>query len=68
MDFNNSNPRIWKILGAVVFLTQQDPAAILSPKHRTGTALFTNTLALCCKAKKNDWWVYSAGLVLRGML
>ena len=56
------------MLGAVVFLTQQDSAAILSPKPRTGAALFTNTLALCCKAKKNDWWVYSAGLVLRGML
>ena len=75
-DFNdsNSNPRIWKILrlmlegwtvgiclGAVVFLTQQDSDAILSPKHRTGTALFTNPLALRCKPKR-----MTGGFTLQG--
>ena len=56
------------VLGAVVFFAQQDSAAILSPKPRTGTALFTNTLAFLCKAKKTDGWIYFPGLVLRGML
>ena len=55
-------------LGAIFFLPSKDSAAILSPKTRTCTALFTNTLAFRRKAKKGDWWIYSAGLVLCGML
>ena len=54
------------MLGAVDFLTQQDSDAILSPKHRTGTALFTNPVVR--PKRMTGGWLYSAGLVLRGML